>query len=63
MFIFEYVIKFPSGTYYTNDTLNEYTKDRKGAYKYTAQGAACKIERMRRAGFLSWDFATIEKLN
>ena len=63
MFIFEYVIKFPSGAYYTNDALNEYTKDRKGAYKYTAPGAACKIERMMGAGFLGWNNATIERVS
>ena len=63
MFIFEYVIKFASGMYYTNDAGNEYTKDKDEAYKYTAQGAACKIKRMREAGFLGWNNATIERVS
>ena len=63
MFIFEYVIKFPCEVYYTNDTRNEYTKNMNEAYKYTAQGAACKIERMRNAGFLGWNNATIERVS
>lgn len=55
--VFEYVIKFKDGTYYTGKAGDGMYGKKKDAFTYTEFGAYAKIRRMQ------WNNCTVERIS